>query len=124
MDTHSVEKHLKVTANQYDEAIRAFVPYYDEMLKTGVDLIRALAKASPKVLDLGGGTGALTQSILRGIPNAKVEIIDIDPYMLSEAKKRLGSEEGRVKFVECSFLTLYQKAMLLLLHCLCIIYKK
>jgi tRNA (cmo5U34)-methyltransferase len=103
MGTHLVEKHLRVTAKQYDEAIRTFIPYYDEMLKIGIDLVKALAKKSPHVLDLGGGTGALTQAILRGIPKAKVNLIDIDPYMLSEAKRRLGSEKERVTFLECSF---------------------
>ncbi len=104
MSGHSVEKHLMVTAERYDEMIRIFIPHYDEMLKVGVDLVNALAKKSPHVLDLGGGTGALTQAILRGIPAAKVDLIDIDPYMLSEAKRRLSSEKERVAFMECSFL--------------------
>lgn len=103
MGTHSVEKHLRVTAEQYDAVIRTFVPYYDEMLKTGIDLVKALAKKSPHILDLGGGTGALTQAILRDIPDAKIELIDIDPYMLAEAKRRLSLEKERVSFKECSF---------------------
>ena len=102
MSAHSVKEHLMITAEQYDKAICAFVPHYNEMLQMGVELIKVLAKKSPKVLDLGGGTGALTQVILRDIPNAKIDLIDIDPYMLSEAKRRLGSNRS-VAFMERSF---------------------
>ena len=110
MSVHSVEKHLMVTAEQYDKAIRTFVPYYDEMLKTGVDLVKALAKKSPHILDLGGGTGALTQAILRDIPDATVDLIDIDPYMLSQARRRLSCENERVTFMERSFFDLLPKS--------------
>ena len=64
MGTHSVEQHLVVSVEAYDSAIRTFVPYYEEMLRTGVEFLAALAPAAPRVLDLGGGTGALTPAAL------------------------------------------------------------
>ena len=59
-ETHSVRRHLDVVAESYDVQIRRFIPYYDEMIATGVELLAALAPADGHVLDLGGGTGALS----------------------------------------------------------------
>jgi len=64
--THSVKRHLDVDAHGYDVQIRRFIPYYDDMLATGVELLGALAPASGHVLDLGGGTGALSAAVLEG----------------------------------------------------------
>lgn len=102
MSTHSVEQHLHVTVETYDSMIRSFVPHYEEMLATAVALLGDLAPSNPRVLDLGGGTGALTQAVLRGLPTAKVELLDIDPQMLRQARHRLDGED-RVVFREGSY---------------------
>ena len=52
--THSVERHLNVAADGYDAAIRRFIPHYDEMLRTAVELLGGLATRAPRVLDVGG----------------------------------------------------------------------
>jgi hypothetical protein len=59
--THSVKRHLDVDAHGYDVQIRRFIPYYDDMLATGVELLGALAPASGHVLDLGGGWRAVSR---------------------------------------------------------------
>jgi tRNA (cmo5U34)-methyltransferase len=64
--THSVKRHLDIDAQGYDVQIRRFIPYYDDMLATGVELLAALAPAGGHVLDLGGGTGALSAAVLEG----------------------------------------------------------
>ncbi len=64
--THSVKRHLAVDPEGYDVQIRRFIPYYDDMLATGVELLAALAPAGGHVLDLGGGTGALSGAVLEG----------------------------------------------------------
>lgn len=102
-DTHSVKQHLDVDAERYDVQIRRFIPHYDEMLATGVELLAALAPPSPRVLDLGGGTGALSAAVLKGLPRARVTLLDIDPDMLGEARRRLDEFGDRVAFREGSF---------------------
>ena len=77
---HSVKRHLDVEADAYDVEIRRFIPHYDDMRATGVELLAALASPAAHVLDLGGGTGALSAAVLlahspehlerRGIPPA------------------------------------------------------
>jgi tRNA (cmo5U34)-methyltransferase len=96
MSTHSVEHHLRVTADAYDHAIRAFVPHYEEMIATAVGVLGALAPKAARIVDLGGGTGGLTQAVVRGLPGVHVELLDIDPQMLEQARARLAGEAARV----------------------------
>jgi hypothetical protein len=57
---HSVKRHLRVDADEYDLQIRRFIPHYEEMITTGVEVLAALAPADSHILDLGGGTGGLS----------------------------------------------------------------
>jgi tRNA (cmo5U34)-methyltransferase len=103
-ETHSVRRHLDVDAHGYDAQIRRFIPYYDDMLATGVELLAALAPAGGHVLDLGGGTGALSAAVLDGLPGVRVTVLDVDREMLGEARRRLSGYGDRVAFKEGSFL--------------------
>ena len=103
-ETHSVKRHLDVDAESYDAQIRRFIPHYDDMLATGVELLAALAPADAHVLDLGGGTGALSAAVLEGLPGVRVTVLDIDPDMLGRARRRLVGYGDRVAFHEGSFL--------------------
>jgi tRNA (cmo5U34)-methyltransferase len=102
--THSVKQHLHVRADDYDVQIRRFIPHYDEMIATGVEVLAALAPADGHVLDLGGGTGALSSAVLDGLPGVRVTVLDVDPEMLAEARRRLARFGDRVSFREGSFL--------------------
>jgi tRNA (cmo5U34)-methyltransferase len=101
--THSVKRHLDVDAAGYDVQIRRFIPHYDDMLATGVELLSTLTGANAHVLDVGGGTGALSAAVLHGLPRARVTVLDIDPDMLGEARRRLAEFGDRVAFREGSF---------------------
>jgi tRNA (cmo5U34)-methyltransferase len=101
---HSVKQHLAVDADAYDVEIRRFIPDYDDMLATGVELLAALAPPAGHVLDLGGGTGALSAAVLAAMPEVRITILDVDRAMLSEARRRLARFGDRVEFREASFL--------------------
>lgn len=103
-ETHSVKRHLAVAAEAYDVQIRRFIPHYDDMIATGVDLLGALVPSDGHVLDLGGGTGSLSRAVLDALPGAHVTVLDVDADMLAEARRRLADAEGRVSFHEGSFL--------------------
>jgi len=103
-ETHSVKRHLDIDAESYDVEIRRLIPHYDEMIETGVELLAALAPAQAHVLDLGGGTGALTSAVLDGLPSVRVSVLDVDPDMLREARRRLARFADRVSYHEGSFL--------------------
>ena len=101
---HSVKRHLRVDADGYDVQIRRIIPHYDEMIATGVEVLAALARADAHVLDLGGGTGALSSAVLHGLPGGRVTVLDVDPDMLAEARRRLADFGNRVSFQQASFL--------------------
>jgi len=103
-ETHSVKRHLDIDARGYDAQIRRFIPYYDDMLATGVEVLAALAPAGGDVLDLGGGTGALSAAVLEKLPGVRVTVLDVDRDMLGEARRRLSGYGERVAFKEGSFL--------------------
>jgi tRNA (cmo5U34)-methyltransferase len=103
-EAHSVKRHLRVDADGYDVEIRRFIPHYDEMIATGVEVLAALCPAGGHVLDLGGGTGALSFAVLEGLPAAHVTVLDVDAEMLDEARRRLARFGDRVGFEERSFL--------------------
>jgi tRNA (cmo5U34)-methyltransferase len=103
-ETHSVKRHLDVAAEDYDIQIRRFIPHYDEMIATGVEVLAALVPPDGHVLDLGGGTGSLSGAVLAGLTGVRVTVLDVDADMLDEARRRLADAEGRVSFQEGSFL--------------------
>lgn len=103
---HSVSGHLKLRVAEYDDLIRQLVPAYPAMRPVQLELL-ALALphdgAGCRVLDLGGGTGALAAAIAERFPAAEVQIWDTDPEMLATARERCGAFGARVQYVERSF---------------------
>ena len=94
--SHSVRRHLRVEIEAYDRIIRAFIPAYEEMLERAA---QAVAEARPgRVIDLGAGTGALAQALLRRCEEATVELIDADAEMLDQARERLAPFASRVSY--------------------------
>ena len=100
--SHSVRKHLSLEVDAYDEAIRRFIPGYEAMLGAAAE---AIASVEPGlVLDLGAGTGGLSEALLRQDGVGQVELLDVDTEMLGHARTRLEPFRGRVRFREQSFL--------------------
>ena len=100
--SHSVRRHLRIAVDAYDAKIRQFIPGYEEMLAVAASELAAAGKGL--VLDLGAGTGALAQAILDAVPEATVELIDVDSEMLDQARTRLARFGNRARFTRASFL--------------------
>ncbi len=99
--SHSVRSHLRLEIDAYDETIRRFIPGYEEGLARAA---RKIAAVRPTlVLDLGAGTGALSEAILEHEGVGAVEAIDVDAEMLDRAHIRLKRFGDRASFRECSF---------------------
>jgi SAM-dependent methyltransferase len=101
---HSVQNHLHIAVADYDRVIRTYIPGYEEMLETVAWWLGAIAPENGKVIELGGGTGALAQAILSKLPKMHVEIWDVDPQMMGLARERLASFGDRATVKERSFL--------------------
>ncbi len=84
--SHSVRRHLRIEIDAYDAMIRRCIPGYEPMLKVAARELACVG--SGLVLDLGAGTGALSETILEA-GTASVELLDVDPEMLARARNRL-----------------------------------
>lgn len=99
--SHSVRRHLRVEIADYDETIRRFIPGYEDMLETAA---RAVASVRPEhVVDIGAGTGGLSEAILRESEAGLVELLDVDAEMLDQARRRLAAFGGRTRFTLRSY---------------------
>lgn len=99
--SHSVRQHLRLEIDSYDATIRRWIPGYERMLE---EAAAAIAVTSPAlVLDLGAGTGALSAALLERPEVAKVELLDVDPEMLEQARMRLAAHGDRARFTLRSF---------------------
>jgi tRNA (cmo5U34)-methyltransferase len=100
---HSVADHLHVKIADYDRFIRTVIPGYEAMRAVQLGLLARSLPPGGRVLDLGGGTGALAAVVAEKFPTAQVEIWDTDPAMLTVARERCARFGGRVTLVERSF---------------------
>jgi tRNA (cmo5U34)-methyltransferase len=98
---HSVRRHLRLEVAAYDAAIRRFIPAYEEMLRQAAAAVAAVRPE--RVLDVGAGTGALSEALLRHPEVGNVELLDVDAEMLQQARGRLGGHPDRVRFTVRSF---------------------
>lgn len=82
--------HLGITLREYDRRIRTFIPDYDDLIDAAAAALRGLRGRTPRVVDLGSGTGALAARCHRVLPRASIVGIDSDTAMLAAARRRLG----------------------------------
>lgn len=92
--------HLGIRPGEYDKLIATLIPYYTGLIDAAADAVDTLARTSPAVVDLGTGSGALAQRILRVRPKARLIGIDTDASMLSAASRRL---RGKIQAIEDNF---------------------
>ena len=96
----SVATHLGIKPGEYDKMIAALIPHYLEMIEAAADAVDVIARPAPAVVDLGTGSGALAQRILKVRPKARLIGVDADASMLTAATNRL---RGRIQTIEDDF---------------------
>lgn len=77
--------HEIFNGENYDGLIGGIIPCYPLLLRTAVHYLPTGAK---NILELGCGTGILTEAVLAACPHAKVTGIDIAPDMLDRARAK------------------------------------
>lgn len=86
-------------AHAYDQQRRRLIPCFDDFYQIGTHMaISAVKSQTPKVLDLGAGTGLFSSLILHKYPEAEVTLMDISDQMLEKAGNRL-SGYAHVQYV-------------------------
>ena len=96
-------EHFQQEASHYDRLIPKLIPHYREQHAMLRDLIPFPADRPLRALDLGCGTGALSEAILATFPQAEVVAFDIADRMLDIARQRLATFGDRVSFQQGDF---------------------
>ncbi|MGE0194224.1 MAG: trans-aconitate 2-methyltransferase [Methylocystis sp.] len=82
----------------YDGLRRQLIPHFDAFYGTALDLLEESVGAGGfRCVDLGVGTGLLSEMILARFPGAQVEGVDMAPKMLDAARARLAVYGARVR---------------------------
>ena len=81
-------------AHKYDKQREQFIPCYNDFYQSIVTLID-IAKPNLRILDVGAGTGLLSNFIIQKFPEAQYTLIDFSEEMLAVAKERFS---GRPNF--------------------------
>ncbi|MEM0129673.1 MAG: methyltransferase domain-containing protein, partial [Thermoplasmata archaeon] len=72
----------------------------EERFETLVDLLEVAVPSRATILDLGCGTGSLTERILTRLPGARVVALDHDPVLLTIGSVGLRTGADRVAWVD------------------------
>lgn len=96
-----LKKHFNNEAEAFDKQVLKNIPCYNQMLEA---LINAIPdkKESPKILDLGCGTGNITKKVLERFPKAQVTCLDLSENMILIAKDKL-AEYDNVEYIVGDF---------------------
>jgi tRNA (cmo5U34)-methyltransferase len=88
----NIKTEFDNVAIRYDEQRRKLIPCFDDFYNCAVDNLE-MENQNPYILDLGAGTGLLTQKVMEKHPSARVDLVDFSENMLAVARERfLGNE--------------------------------
>jgi len=96
-----VEEFYDNISNEYTDMLDKAVPKYREMLWLMLHYIPKKFKPK-KILELGSGTGNLTELVLEKFPNAEITVVDISEKILDECKSRFRSSTS-IKYCQSDF---------------------
>ncbi len=93
-----IRSNFSRRAEEYDSWIRKAVPRYDEMLDALMSCVEVTRGTRFRAIDIGCGTGALSQRLLSLYPEVELTCLDMTEGMLDVARERLKGH-GNVRFV-------------------------
>jgi tRNA (cmo5U34)-methyltransferase len=93
----SVEQFYNTVSKDYDKFVHRAVPRYPEMLWAIFQYVPKGLKPK-RILELGCGTGNLSELIVKTYPNAEKTLVDISEEVISQCKNRL---EGNNRIEYC-----------------------
>lgn len=81
----------KDVATVFDDMVSRSVPYYDEMQRMTVELVKDFARDDTNIYDIGCATGTTMALIDRALGDTKATLVGIDnsEEMLAQAKEKL-----------------------------------
>lgn len=89
-----IQKQFNLVANEYDQNRRTFLPCFDDFYISTTNFIAYNIATPKRVLDLGAGTGLLSQFWIQHYPATKFVLVDIADEMLEIARKRFSGMDN------------------------------
>lgn len=100
-DRLDIRTQFNKVSQQYDEQRRKLIPCFEEIYRIATALA-VLEKDAPSVLDLGAGTGLMSNFILQKYPKSKLTLIDLSDGMLEIARARF-SDHSNIKYIASDY---------------------
>ncbi|MFD0871360.1 class I SAM-dependent methyltransferase [Paenibacillus residui] len=98
----SVKKLFDAGAKDYEWQRRNLIPCFDDFYGMALSLVES-ADSSPRILDLGAGTGLFSGLVLQKYPKARLTLIDFSELMLDKARQRFGSQAANVQYIMADY---------------------
>lgn len=87
---NNLQSQFNSIAQCYDRQRTRLVPCFDDFYGIAIDNLN-LSISNPKILDLGAGTGLMSDFVLQRYPEAIITLVDISDKMLDIARQRFAS---------------------------------
>lgn len=97
-----IKKKFNHMAHVYDKQRRWVIPCLDDLYNIIAEVAETDA-LQPKILDLGAGTGLLTEKMFEKYPNGKFTLLDISEDMLNIARGRF-ADQTHFKYIVANYL--------------------
>ena len=105
-DRDALRSAFETAVPGYDAPRRKLIPHFDAFYGTALDLLEEVVGACDfRCVDLGVGTGLLSEMILKRFPGAQVEGVDFAPKMLDAARERLAIYGARARLLAADYAT-------------------
>lgn len=85
----NVREHFEEEAQDFDGIILKLIPDYAQMMEALVSALPFRKETLIQGIDLGCGTGTVTQAVLNTFPNAQFSCLDIAENMIRMARLKL-----------------------------------
>jgi tRNA (cmo5U34)-methyltransferase len=97
-----IKHHFEAEARDFDGIILTLIPDYRRMVEALVAAIPFESAAPLRAIDLGCGTGTVTQAVVDAFPNAHVTCLDLAENMIAMAQSKM-ADFPQVSYVLSDF---------------------
>ena len=103
MENKEVKTAFNNAADNYDTNRKEIIPHMDVYYQTAVELTKKFN--NPSILDLGAGTGILTELLHQTHPQSRITLVDMSANMLDKAKNKFNNIDN-FTYIEDNYLTM------------------
>jgi tRNA (cmo5U34)-methyltransferase len=99
----SVQSVFDNYAEAYDGLRRKLIPCFDEFYGAALACIPFESQTPLRVLDLGAGTGLLSEMVAARLAGAHITLVDVAANMLEKARARLQTYGARFEYLSADY---------------------